>query len=167
MGTTKSRRLGVMVSIGAMWGALAVPAFAANEFTVGDFVQRLAQSRGLVSTDARIAGDALRGIGVRLPDDLSFANPLTEGDATRIARAAGFNVRTSNPSAIFGAEQVELFFVSFGDEADGSVSSQGHTNPGNGSGPGNGNGGPPFDPYTKGKHGKGKAKHHPTPTDPE
>ena len=41
------------------------------------------------------------------------------------------------------------------------------TNPGGGSGPGNGNGGPPFDPFTKGKHGKGKGKGVVSPTEPD
>ena len=164
---TYIKRISAVVAVAALCVALTAPVVAASDITVGNFVQRLAQSKGLAATDARIASDALRGVGVRIPGDLVYANALTEGDVARISRAAGINVRTSNPENLFNTEQVNLFFVSFGDDLGNAVGTMSDDNPGQGSGPGNGNGGPPFDPFTKGKHGKGKGKGVFTPTDPE
>ena len=165
---TYIKRASAIISVVALCMALTAPVYAASDITVGSFVQRLAQSKGLVATDARIASDSLRGIGIRIPGDLTYANSLTEGDVARIARAAGINVRTSSPESLFNNEQADLFFISFGDNlGDNGASTMSDDNPGQGSGPGNGNSGPPFDPFTKGKHGKGKGKGVFTPTDPE
>ena len=142
--------------------ALALPTFAAD-ITVGSFLQKLAQSKNLNATDARIAADSLRGIGVRVPADMRLTAPLTEGDVARIARAAGLNVTTNRPEASFTEEQVATFIVAFQAElAQGSgdgVNTQNHED---------GNG-PAFNPYSKGKGGsKGKKKGHDfTPTEPE
>ena len=159
------KRVGAIATVAALCLTLAMPVVAADDITVGQFVKRLAHSKGLVATDARVADGALRGVGVRLPRELDFSRTLTEGDVAIIARAAGLNVRTSNPDSTFDATAVDVFFVNFGSELGGEVASD--TNPGDGSGPGNGNGGPPFDPFTKGKHGKGKGKGAVSPTEPE
>jgi len=144
--------------------ALALPTFAASDITVGSFVQKLAQSKNLNATDARIAADSLRAVGVRVPSDLRLTAPLTEGDVARIARAAGLNVSTNRPEADFTGDQVNQFISTFGTElalvgGGDSVSTQNHED---------GNG-PAFNPYSKGKGGsKGKKKGHDfTPTDPE
>jgi len=130
-------------------------------------VQRLAMAKGLAGTDVGVASNALRGIGIRLPGDLDFRSPLTEGDVALISRAAGLTVRTSNPENSFTSQQTDTFFVSFRDELNDENGMRSHDNPGQGSGPGNGQSGPPFDPFTKGKHGKGKGKGVFTPTEPE
>ena len=164
---TTIKRLGTLAAAAALCLAMTAPTMAAaDEITVGQFVQRLAQAKGLAATDAHVADVALRGVGVRLPRTLAYDKGLTEGDVARIARELGLNVRTSNPDASFTQAGVDVFFVTFGGELGGDgVASD--TNPGLGSGPGNGNGGPPFDPFTKGKHGKGKGKGQVSPTDPE
>lgn len=163
---TISKRAGVLAATAALCFALVTPVVAADDITVGQFVQRLAESKGLAATDARVADGALRGVGIRLPRDLQFSKALTEGDVTVISQAAGLNVRSSNPTGVFDSNAVDVFFVNFADRLGGTdqVASD---NPGQGSGPGNGNGGPPFDPFTKGKQGKGKGKGHASPTEPE
>ena len=162
------KRIGMIVASAVMCLAFVTPAVAASDITVGDFVQRLAIAKGLAGTDVRVANDSLRGIGIRLPSELQFGNRLTEGDVATISRAAGLTVKTSNPLNDFTSQQTDTFLVSFKDDlgSDGNTT-RSHTNPGGGSGPGNGNGGPAFDPFTKGKHGKGKGKGAFTPTDPE
>lgn len=162
------KRIGTIATIAALCLVFVTPAMAASDITVGDFVQRLAKAKGVAGTDARVASDSLRGIGIRLPAELNFASRLTEGDVAVISRAAGLTVRTSNPLNDFTSQQTEMFFISFKDDlGDGGNQTRSHDNPGEGGGPGNGNGGPPFDPFTKGKHGKGKGKGVFTPTDPE
>jgi len=161
------KRLGTITAAAIVCFALVTPAFAASDLTVGDFVKRLAHAKGVAGSDARVASDALRGVGVRLPGDINYADRLTEGDVAVISRAAGLNVNTSNPDNAFSSQQTELFFINFKDTLGGENEVRSDTNPGGGSGPGNGNGGPPFDPFTKGKHGKGKGKGVSTPTDPE
>lgn len=162
------KRISTIAAVAALCLAVVTPAMAASDITVGDFVQRLAQARGLAGTDARVANDALRGVGIRLPGDLNFASRLTEGDVAAISRAAGLNVRTSNPTSAFNSQQTDMFFINFRDDfGEDENGTRSHTNPGAGDGPGNGNGGPPFDPFTKGKHGKGKGKGIFTPTEPE
>ena len=164
------KRIGTIAAAAALCLAIVTPAMAASDITVGDFVQRLAKAKGLAGTDARVANDALRGVGIRLPSELNFANRLTEGDVAVISRVAGLTVRTSNPLNDFSSQQTDLFFASFRDDLIGGGDDnapRSHTNPGAGGGPGNGQSGPPFDPFTKGKHGKGKGKGVFTPTDPE
>jgi len=162
----------------AISASLAIPAFAA-EATVGQFVQELARAKNLNATDARIAADALRAAGVRLPSNLDLGKRLTQADVATIAREFGLRVTTSRPGQAFDSEQVDQFFVSFaadlaitGSESfatnDDCAPGEDCTNPGEGSGPGNGMSGPPFDPFTKGKgKAKGKSKQGQTPTDPE
>ena len=156
------KRLGALFVAAAMV-LVAVPTFAASDATVGDFVVRLAKARNLAATDARIAYDALRGVGVRLPADMSFSKRLTEGDVARVSRAMGLNVTTATPDNEFTNDQVDRFFSTF------AVNIQ-LNNTGNDTVAGDGNNeGPPFNPYSKGKGGsKGKKKgHNFTPTDPE
>jgi len=151
----------------------AVPAMAAGEtMTVGRFVQQIALQQHLSASDVPTAVGSLRAAGYRIPAGVDFNKRLTEGDVAQISQLAGLKVRTSSPGAYFDEAQVDRFMLSFSGElgtgGDDSVGTDSHENPGQGSGPGNGNGnGPPFDPFTKGKHGKGKGKGPHTPTDPE
>ena len=92
------KRVSAIAAVATLCLALATPAVAAD-VTVGQFVKRLAQSKGLVATDARVAQDALRGVGIRIPSDLELSKQLTEGDVAVISRAAGLNVTSSNPDA--------------------------------------------------------------------
>lgn len=154
------KRLGALfVAIALV--AVALPAFAANEATVGQFVVKLAQARNLGATDARVAVDSLRGVGVRLPADLNFSAQLTEGDVARLSRAVGINVTTANPDNSFTNDQVDQFFSAF------AVNLQNNAG-GDELAPADEDG-PPFNPYSKGKGGsKGKKKGHDfTPTEPE
>jgi hypothetical protein len=162
------KRIGTATAIAVLCLAFVAPAGAASDITVGDFVQKLASVKGVASTDARVANDSLRGLGIRLPGDLEFSSRLTEGHVAIISRAAGLNVLTSNPLNDFTSQQTDAFLINFKDEfgSDGN-SLRSDTNPGGGSGPGTGNGGPAFDPFTKGKPGKGKGMGVFTPTDPE
>ncbi len=162
------KRVSTIAAVAALCLAVVTPAMAASDITVGDFVQRLAKAKGLAGTDTRVANDALRGVGIRLPGDLNFANRLTEGDVAVISRAAGVTVRTSNPLSAFTSQQTDMFFINLRDDFGGDENgTKSHTNPGAGDGPGTGQEGPPFDPFTKGKHGKGKGKGIFTPTEPE
>ena len=108
-----------LVRFGAVAIALAlltVVPVEAGEMTVGQFVQQLARAKNLNATDANVASDALAGVGIVLPSSLSYSNVLTEGDVASIARVAGLNVRTANPTAIFGSEKASRFFSSFSSE---------------------------------------------------
>ena len=151
--------------------ALAAPAVAANDVTVGQFVQRMAMAKNLNSTDAMIAADSLRVVGVRLPADLKMDARLTEADVVNISRAAGLRVTSSNPDKAFTSSQVDSFFFAFADEIDvnGDPGDMIRGNTVRPYGDGIGNGwGPPFDPFTKGKgkaKGKGKGWH--SPWEPE
>jgi hypothetical protein len=147
--------------------ALFVPALAAND-TVGSFVQRMAQAKNLNATDARIAADSLAAVGVHLPANLDYNERLTEGDVTKIARAAGLNVTTNRPDAVFGGDQVDQFFLTFQTDIGAPVKGGGIEETTARSTGNNGNG-PAFNPYSKGKGGsKGKKKGHDfTPTEPE
>ena len=106
-----------VLAIAVLLAATAAPALAAD-VTIGQFVQELAQAKKLNATDARIAADSLRTVGVRLPADLRLAERLTESDVVRISRAAGLLVSTANPEAPFDDEQMDQFFVVFGAELE-------------------------------------------------
>jgi len=176
------KRLGAVALAFVMMAVIAVPAFAASdEVTVGRFVQEMAKAKRLNATDAVTARNSLRAAGIVVPD-ISFSKRLTELDVTLFSRTAGLQVTTSNPDGYFNQDQVDRFFASFASEIgvpNGAGAGGGSTdewcqnpngcdNPGDGTGPGNGNGGPPFDPFTKGKgKNKGKGKSSRTPTDPE
>jgi hypothetical protein len=176
------KRLGAVALAFVMMAVIAVPAFAASdEVTVGRFVQEMAKAKRLNATDAVTARNSLRAAGIIVPD-ISFSKRLTELDVTLFSRTAGLQVTTSNPDGYFNQDQVDRFFASFASEIgvpNGAGAGGGSTdewcqnpngcdNPGEGTGPGNGNGGPPFDPFTKGKgKNKGKGKSSRTPTDPE
>ena len=152
------KRLGALFVALAMV-AVALPAFAGNA-TVGDFVIKLAKARNLGATDARVAVNSLRGVGVRMPADINLSKQLTEGDVASLSRALGVNVTTTNPDNAFTDDQVDRFFAAFavnlqnvGGESNDTAASDG----------------PPFNPYSKGKGGsKGKKKGHSfTATEPE
>jgi len=133
---------------------LALPAVA-DDITTGGFVQKLARQKQLDATDVQTAVDSLAAIGIRLPADLQLNRRLTEGDVTRISRAAGLNVTTARPSAVFDAARVDQFFNTFaydlgpGNERSTDSGDQGSHFGGDGNGP-------PFNPFGKGK-GKGDA----------
>jgi len=154
----KSFRLSAVLLLVVLF---AVPA-SATEVTVGTFVERLAQSKNLDATDARIAVRQLRDAGIHLPSDLVLSDRLTEGDVARISRALGLNVSTNRPGAGFSGEQMDVFFASYQVEralaADTSLDGVRSTGSG-----------PPFNPYAKGKGGgKGKKRgHYVVPSDPE
>ncbi|TDI47477.1 MAG: hypothetical protein E2P01_06910 [Acidobacteria bacterium] len=155
------KRLGALF-VAALLVTAAVPAFAASDATVGEFVIRLAKTRNLVATDARIAVDALRGIGVRVPADLNYSKKLTEGDVARLSRSFGLNVTTTSPDNSFTTDQVDSFFATFGVDIGFTAETEGNSTRDHSSGLA-------FDPYSKGKGGsKGKKKGHDfTPTEPE
>ena len=152
------KRLGALF-VAALLVMAAVPTFAASDATVGEFVIKLAKSRKLAATDARVAVDALRGIGVRIPADLNYRARLTEGDVARLSRSFGLNVTTTTPDNLFTTDQVDRFFATFGTDINSTLTESGSSS----------SGGPPFNPYAKGKGGaNGKKKGHDfTPTEPE
>jgi len=161
-------RCGATAVAVALVMAVAAPVFAAN-ITVGEFVQRLAIVKSLDAADARVATDSLRTAGVRLPADLDLNAQLTESHVVAISRAVGLRLTSSNPDRVFESEQVDSYFVAFGSElVDPTVTGDGIDDwDGNGDWP-DVPGGPPFDPWTKGKgwH-KGWGKGHQSPTEPE
>lgn len=158
-------RFGALAAAAVLAVTIVAPTFAANEVTIGQFVQRLAAIKQLDATDARVAMDSLRTIGVRLPANLRMDAALTESDVVRISRAVGLRVTSSSPDSPFTDDQVDTFFTAFLDElvptgGDETVSTQsdGWTQ----------GLGPPFDPFSKGKgKHKGKGKGHQSPTEPE
>ena len=166
----KSERFGAMAVAILMVAAMSVPALAASDVTVGQFIQRLAMSKNLNASDAGVAAGSLADAGYRLPAGLNYAEALTEGHVADIAASVGLKVRTSKPAADFDQANVDRFFKSFhkelrkpgaAGEAFAALEEKTHKpNPGNG-----GNG------WAKGQgkgKGKGKGKNpHGTPTDPE
>ena len=161
------KRLGVVAVALVMSAALAVPALAASDVTVGQFLQEFAKAKNLNATDPRIAADSLAAVGVQMPNDVQLSQRLTESVVIKLSRSAGLNLSTSRPEASFSAEQVDRFFATFSgelrDDAVIGVRSD-CTPPSNGC---NGNG-PPFDPFSKGKgKHKGFGKGHRSPTDPD
>lgn len=145
---------------------LALPVVAAEEASVGSFVQRLAEAKNLDAADAEIAAASLRGAGISIPADLRLTETLTEGDVARISRTLGLDVSTNRPDAVFSSRQVEQFFSAFrvGEALRGELTLASDPYPGEA-----GATSPAFDPYLKGRGGsKGKKKGHGfTPTEPE
>lgn len=168
------KRLGTAALAFALVIGCASLALADSSVTVGQFVQRLARTMNLNATDVDTAVDSLERAGVQLPGSLRYSSALTEGDVTRIGRAAGLSLRTGNPEANFDQDNVDRFFVSFGEEF--AAVSRGTTSESSA------NSTPFFDPFNplirfrddedanegtgKGK-GKGKGKGGRTPTDPD
>jgi len=156
----------------AVVAALALPAFAAGDVTVGQFVQRLAKEKNLNAASLGIAADSLTAAGVSLPAGLDFSARLTEGHVSRISRAMGLNVTTSRPERAFDGSQVDSFFSTFslelGSGADDPIAGTRGGETDEGASSGSSGEGPPFDPYAKGKGGsKGKKKGHRSATEPE
>jgi hypothetical protein len=133
----------------------AMPALAAGDYTIGQFLQEFARVKNLNATDARIAADSLRSAGVRLPARLDTNASLTEGAVVEIASAAGLRVSTNSPDARFDQDQVDSFFSAFGEELGGNQLEEEGTISRKV---------PSFDPHSK---GKAYAKGHRTPTEPE
>jgi beta-lactam-binding protein with PASTA domain len=155
------------VAIAMVVAAAAVPALAAGDVTVGQFIQQLAMTKKLNSSDARTAADSLEAAGVKLPSGLDYSSGLTEGTVTSISRSAGLNVRSSNPERAFSSDQMDRFFMSFSRELSvkGDVTVKGDDDP-PGVNP------PSSDNSQRGKgkkkgHGKGKGKGSRTPSEPE
>ncbi|NIM02005.1 MAG: hypothetical protein GTN89_14585, partial [Acidobacteria bacterium] len=112
------KRLGALLAA-ALLVAAAMPAFAASDATVGDFVIKLAKSRNLAATDARVAANSLRGVGVRIPTETEFSARLTERHVANLSRAFGLNVTTATPDNTFSDAQVDQFFATFGGDITG------------------------------------------------
>ena len=119
---------------------------------------------GVSSLFEKSDGDALRGIGVRVPPNMNYSARLTEGDVARLARSFGLNVTTTTPDNSFTTEQVDTFFATFGSDITTKLTGSNGQDMRDSE-----NSGPPFNPYSKGKGGdKGKKKGHDfTPTEPE
>lgn len=140
----------------------AVPSQAADEVTIGRFVQELARIKQVDAADVQTAVGSLTGAGVRIPADIDFSGPLTEGDVARLSRLVGLELTTTRPDRLFGARRLDVFFEVFASELQPRGSSDESETRGQPSG------GPEFDPYGKGNGGsKGKKKGHRSPSDPE
>jgi hypothetical protein len=141
------KKFKVLGGVAAVFVALSlcVPAVAAENVTVGDFVIQLAKVRGYTASNAAEAKASIEGTGIMLPV-MDFDRTLTQGDVVRIGNAAGLNLNSSTPEAAFTGDQLNSFMVSFAPElgaTDGENTTDGAKN-GNGA-----------DPRTK---GKGKKK---------
>ena len=99
-----------------MVASAALVVTTAAEMTVGQFIQDLARAKSLNATDPQIAVDSLAAAGVRLPDGLDLSATLTEGDVTKISRAAGLRVTATDPTAAFTAEQADEYFAVFSED---------------------------------------------------
>ena len=160
-------RIGALAIVLALVAASVAPVMASGEITVGRFIQQLARVKGLNASDPRVAADSLAGVGIYVPSYLKYGATLTEGDVAVIARAAGLNVKSGTPEAIFDTAMSDRFFRSFSsdlrssaysspmiddeDETDDEIDDEGKDGKG---------------PSGKGD-GKGKGKPGRTPTDPE
>ena len=114
------KRLGVVAVALVMSAALAAPALAASDVTVGQFLQEFAKAKNLNATDPRIAADSLAVVGVQVPNDVQLSQRLTESVVIKISRSAGLNLSTSRPDASFSAEQVDRFFATFAGDTSAS-----------------------------------------------
>lgn len=108
----------------------ALVATSAADMTVGRFVQDLARLRNLTATDPQMAAASLAAAGIRLPAGLDLSAPLTEGDVTKISRAAGLKINASDPAATFSTEQADQFFGVFAGDLSGSDSGISTRSPG-------------------------------------
>lgn len=95
--------------------ALCVPAVAADNVTVGDFVLELAKAKNLTVSTSAEAKSALSASGIQIPS-IALDKTLTQGDVVAIGNAAGLNLNSSTPSAEFGSDQLSSFMISFGPE---------------------------------------------------
>lgn len=146
----KLQQLGALALAALLIVSSAPLLTAADDVSVGQFVQRIAAAKNLEATDSFVAADSLSRAGVQLPAGIVFSNSLREADVVVIARSLGINVRSGDPDATFGDSQVDRFFLSFsreltaaGTEEDNSASSTPdydlfddlvQNNPGNGDG---------------------------------
>ena len=171
------KRFGAVAIALVMALAIAAPASANSDITVGEFIQQLARAKNVNASSSRAAADSLAAIGVFVPTNLAHGKILTEGDVSVIARSAGLNVRSANPSAPFDSAKTGRFFGSFGRElkqdttggkdqnTDGSKCGW-WQNSGGSENEDEAPGGEDEGPSGKGK-GKGKGKNDMTPTDPD
>jgi len=143
-------RIIALVAAGIAALGWAGPALAAGDVTVKDFVVRIAQAKQLPATSCDGAASSLREAGYNLPV-VSCDSTLTEGDVARISESIGIRVTTSQPTAVFGAAQVDAYFTAFERQVSGDPDARGDgTDEGS-------------DPLTK---GKGKKKGLRSPDDP-
>jgi hypothetical protein len=138
--------------------------------TVGDFLQRVATTMGLVNRGAtpQQALAALRSTGALGWEPIDLGSDLTESDVVRITSGLDLGLKTTAPERRYTAEQADIFFAVFSPVmARGSgtrISSSFLSTSGNGI---NGEGQPDefpgkFDPRTKGGGaGKGVSKNFP------
>lgn len=155
-GRNGKMRLSKGLLMTALIVTIATPALAAQDMTVGQFVQELARSRGLESTDGITALEALSSSGVAMPVGLHMESNLTERDVVSLSRAVGLNVTSSQPNKAFDASHADRFFASFSRElAHGAQRAADGEDSGQETFPGMGENDPPFNPFTKGK-GKNK-----------
>jgi hypothetical protein len=110
------KRLAIAAVALALVTAGGVAVMANETVTVGQFIQQLARTMNLSAADVSTAVDSLERAGVRLPAELNYSKGLTEGDVATIGRSAGLNLRTGSPDAAFSQDNVDRFFVSFGEE---------------------------------------------------
>ena len=104
-------RLGVSLAGGTLLAAAWIA--SAAEITVGGFLQEIARTKKLATTDAATAQAAIRAAGVDLPP-LVLDRPLTEGDVAAISRSLGLRVTTTRPDAPFDGGRVDDFLATFG-----------------------------------------------------
>jgi hypothetical protein len=149
----KSRHISILVL--ALMLVSAMPVLAAGDITVGGFIQELARVKNLNATDARIAVDSLRSVGIRIPEEIQLTRKLTEGDVVEISRAVGLRVSTNNPEAPFTQEQVNSYLQAFSAEL-GVIGGSSEDPPTVRT--------PSFDPHSK---GNAYAKGHRTTVEPE
>ena len=112
----KTKKYFAAFALGVVAAATFVVPVSADPTTVGQFVQELARVKKLAATDPQTAADALSAVGVRLPENLDFAKPLTEGDVASISKASGLKVKATNEAAPFDARQIEQFFAAFSNQ---------------------------------------------------
>ena len=108
-----------VVAAACVIGFLAAPVLAADEVSVGNFYQKLAELRGLPAGDVATAVASLEASGLNVPG-LKVDKALTEGDVATIAQASGLQVNTSRPDAPFTPTQVDAFISAFGKDLGGA-----------------------------------------------
>lgn len=110
------RTVGLMSTIVAIAGSLALAAAPPATLTVGDFLLLYAKSAHLVlppDATPQAAQSALKAAKA-LPDlELSLDRALTHADVSRIGQAAGLKIVSSTPSRTLDRAEAELFLETF------------------------------------------------------
>lgn len=150
----KPSRLMVTLALGLL---VAAPC-AAEDYTVGQFVQRLASKKKVDASSPSVAAASLAAVGTPIPATIDLSKPLTEGDVVEISRSLGLRVTTSRPGTVFDRIRVDRFLGAFAVELglDDRLTRDGEGEQGDQDEDfGDGMDGPDFDPFSKAK-GKGK-----------